>query len=298
MMAQHQQGPSANVVDRLRFSTLAGALALGTVGLLLAGCARPVGDLGRAQPSFVNDTAMPAAGSLRALAAGQPVSSFNLSDEEQQMRDRIWRFLTSGRAHDWFFDVAAELHRSRITSAPLSGLDPARYFNWLHSTRYQSSTVRYGALADDVAADLATAPATFAAICRVIDVERQRSISAANLPDVGAGARGNIAARTAENHDQIDWFVRALRYRYDSYNYALDHLLVETPSPGAKTVDAALADLGVAVEQAERGQFCTGALSSRVHRPTAPAVPSRYAVGGPGFGAPAPVTLPAVKPAR
>ncbi len=54
----------------------------------------------------------------------------------------------------------------------------------------------------------------------------------------------------------IGWFVRSVGYRYDSYSYALDHLLVETPHEEAVGVDASLSQLAIYVETAERGDFC------------------------------------------
>jgi hypothetical protein len=64
--------------------------------------------------------------------------------------------------------------------------------------------------------------------------------------------------RKAENDLKIDWFVRAVTYRYDSYGYALDLLLVETPHEEAIEVDGLLSELGIYVELAQRGDFCGG----------------------------------------
>lgn len=241
--------------------------------LLLAGCARPVGDFGRAEPSVVNDRIMPAVGTLRAEINGEPVSSFNKTDEEAEMADRVWRFMTSGRTRDWFYDVAAEWRRTRLW--PGIKFDTDRYYNWLHSTAYQSASVRYATIGADIEADLATIPDTFLVICKVEDIDRQRRAAAANLPELGAGPRADMVARKAENEMQIDGFAHALRYRFDSYNYALDHLLVETPHVEARAVNAQLDPLGVMVEQAERRDFCGmgDAYGDRGH--SAPAIPSR-----------------------
>ena len=70
------------------------------IALALAGCARPVGDFGRAEPDPVHDTVMPALGATRAYLARQPVSAFNLTDQEQEMRNRIWRDLAAPNAFD------------------------------------------------------------------------------------------------------------------------------------------------------------------------------------------------------
>jgi hypothetical protein len=261
---------------------IAGA-GVAAVLLLLGGCARPVGDFGRAEPGILNDTILPAAGSLRARAAQEPVSSFNRTDAEIEMADRLWRFETSGRVRDWAFDQAAERQRTRLSPPPGPAFAVDRYYNWLHRTPYASAEVRYTTIRADVGADLATLPDTFDAICRVRKGDHQRQLAAENLPALGAATHADVAARRAENDMAIDGFLRGLRYRFDSYNYALDHLLVETPYPDARAVDAGLASLGRAVQRAERGDFCGGG-HARPHPGDphpGPEIPSRFVHGNP-----------------
>ncbi|HVW93794.1 MAG TPA: hypothetical protein VHB74_14465, partial [Devosia sp.] len=231
---------------------------LGAVLLAACGAAfdRPVGDFGRAEPDPVHDDLMPSIGAFRARLAGEPVSGFNLADEEKEMADRVWRFETSGHIRDWAFDVNAELQRTRVAPPPGKSFGPERYYNWLHSTRFQSAKVRYATLADDIHADIATIPATFAVICKVEAIDRQRQVAAAHLPGLESKVEDDLHARLVENDRNIDLFVDALDYRHASYSYALDHLLVETPYPAARDVDADLAMLKTYVALADRWQFC------------------------------------------
>ncbi|MEO8882986.1 MAG: hypothetical protein ABI377_06180, partial [Devosia sp.] len=92
-MAAHPRDRSVNVAKR-PFLIASAATALGLV-LLLGACVRPVGDFDRAEPSVINDEVMPAVGTTRATLVGEPVSSFNKTDEETDMANRIWRFVTS-----------------------------------------------------------------------------------------------------------------------------------------------------------------------------------------------------------
>src|SRR5690606_30383589 len=105
-----RHGQSASVDKMFR---LASALALAT---LLAACsaARPVGDCGRAAPSFTHDVAMPAAGDFLARNRKEPVSNFNKTDQQEEMHNRVWRFLVAAHAKDWVFDSSVELQRTRI----------------------------------------------------------------------------------------------------------------------------------------------------------------------------------------
>lgn len=235
---------------------------------------RPIGDFGRAEPGVLHDEMLPAIGRTRAGLSGEPVSQFNLTDQEQEMHDRVWRFLVSPQSHDWFFDVSVELQRTRIAGPLDRRFKTDRYYRWLRRTEFASSRVRYNAVADHVHADLDTMPATFRSICAVIEIDRQRGVAANEIAGISEGTREDALARKAENDMYISWFARAVAYRYRSYAYALDQLLVETPHEEALEVDGLLSELAVHVEAAERGEFCAdgsglvlendGALPSRV----------------------------------
>ena len=238
-----------------KFYRLAGALALAAV---LAGCvARPVGDFGRAAPSWTHDAAMPATGDFIAANRNEPVSSFNKTDQEDEMHDRVWRFLVAAHAKDWQFDSAVELQRTRIVRPRDESFTIERYYNWLKTTDYQSSRTRYATVGRHITADIDTLPTTFVAICKVIEIDRQRAIAydglRAQLPPRLAA---EVAARKYENDAFIDWFVRALNYRYSSYDFALDNLLVETPHEQSLAVDEALRRMAVFVNRANRRDFC------------------------------------------
>jgi hypothetical protein len=245
------RGASASVSRRLW------PIGVIAVTVLLAGCvARPVGDFGRAQPSVLHDTVMPYAGELIATNRKEPVSNFNQTDQEREMHDRTWRFLIAAHSRDWLFDSSVELQRTRIGPARDFTYTTERYYAWLRTTTYQSSTTRYSTVGRHILADLDTVPTTFTSICAVLEVDRQRRVALAELSGIEQSVADNVAARRTENQWHIDWFVRALNYRYDSYSYALDHLLVETPHEQSMGVDENLRRLRLWVDRANRGDFC------------------------------------------
>ncbi len=247
----------------------------------MGACARPVGDLGRAQPGVLHDELMPAAGKLRAEWAKEPVSKFNLTDQEREMHNRVWRFLVAPHANDWFMDTVIELQRTRLAAGAQDiAFKRDLYSNWLRTTRYESSRIRFRTIADSARADIDTAPSTFRSICAVIEIDRQRGAASRSLQDLTAG---DVAARRSENQTFIAWFTRAIAYRYESYNYALDTLLVETPHEEAMGADAEISQLGVYVERAKRGDFCDGAEGGLVIGGNA--IRSRVLLGGGNEGA-------------
>ena len=95
----------------------------------------------------------------------------------------------------------------------------------------------------------------------MIEVDRQRAAAYAGL---GGGlpidTGDNLRARKYENDAFIAWFVRALNYRHDSYDYALDNLLVETPHEQSLAVDDALHRMSGFVARANRRDFCGGGM--------------------------------------
>lgn len=255
------RGQSANVADHL--GALLRASSFIVLAGLAAGCvARPVGDLGRAAPSFTHDTAMPVVGDFVARQRKEAVSNFNKTDQETEMHNRVWRFLVAAHAKDWFYDTAVELQRTRLTGATDLSFKVDRYYGWLKSTPYQSSRTRYNTVGSHITADIDTVPSTFAAICAVIEVDRQRAEALRALSGLDPKAASDVAARKQENDASIAWFVRALNYRYDSYSYALNNLLVETPHEQSLAVDEALRRMSGYVTRANRGDFCGGRVTS------------------------------------
>ena len=249
------RGANANVSSSA--GRLVRPLLFAAVAMLAAGCvARPVGDFGRAQPGVLHDTVMPYAGKLIATNRKEPVSSLNQTDQEREMHDRTWRFLIAAHSRDWMFDASVELQRTRIGPARDFRFTTERYYTWLRTTQYQSSPTRYNTVGRHILADLDTLPTTFQSICAVEAVDRQRRIALAELDGIEQSVADNVAARRVENQWHIDWFVRALNYRYDSYTYALDHLLVETPHEQSMGVDENLRHLRPWVDRANRGDFC------------------------------------------
>ena len=242
---------------------------------IAAGCARPTGDFGRPRETFTHDEAMPTLGAMRADAAGEQVSKLNFTDVEREMHDRIWRFLVAPHALDPELNKSAELQRTRLSGPRDWAFSPGRYYGWLRTAKYRSSATRYATVSADIEADFLTLPAAFAAVCAVIEVDRQRALAAAATP---AAPLDDVKGRQAENLAAISWFVRALHYRSESYQFALDLLLVETPHETAREVNARLERLAPYVAAAQAGAFCTDA--RRHAHPVEEPLPSRYAVAG------------------
>lgn len=227
-------------------------LALG----LLSGCMRPRGDFERSRPSIIHDKINPEVGKARARIAGEPVSDFNLTDDEEELRNRVWRFLEAPHSKDWFFSVAAEIQRTRLAGATDGSFTIGRYYAHLRSTPFRSSRVRYQKVDGDISADIRGIPPVFAVICRVEKIDARRLALLGRHGGLSSAEQQNIVARNEENGQLISWFQRALSYRARSYDFALQKLVVETPHIEARQVDIRLSELDVYQDRTARGEFC------------------------------------------
>ncbi len=196
----------------------------------LAACQRPTGDFGRPAPSVIHDRLMPQMGSELAVARGEPMSRFNLTDDERELRDRGWTLIRPPASEDWIEGTRTELIRTRILPETANKLDPDRYYSYLRSDKYRSSEVRYDKVAADARADAELVPPFCKVATRVMaaDEERLRALGRREIStkEELAGAQ----ARVWENRRYIDWAGQALRYRLVSYRNAIDALEIETPS--------------------------------------------------------------------
>jgi hypothetical protein len=247
--------------------------------LSISACARPIGDFGRAEASPLADSTAHVTDIAREISA--PASVLNWTDEEREMRDRIWRYLVSPDGYDWLGDSFTELTRLGFGRAHFRPTPKDAYYRWLHGTTFASSPVRYARLSDDVEADLGMMPAVFAAICSVQQIDHQRGIAANGLPGVDPKMRSAAGARRQENDATVRWFSDSLDARYEGYSYALDNLLIDTPHDAAIAADSKLSELRAAVDAADSGDFC-----SELHGSSALArrgsTSSRYSTSAPG----------------
>lgn len=243
----------------------------------MAACARPVGDFGRAQSDVLHDEVLPRVGALAANGREEHVSLFNLTNEEKDMRNRIWRFLVANKAQDWMFDHSVEMQRTRLSKPVDLNFRTDRYYRYLRLDDFASSRGRYLRLSQDVYDDIETIPGAFASICHVMEIERRRQVALSGLYSSNDAVKQQVVAREYENKNFITWFARAVDYRYKSYDVALNRLLVETPHEEAHTVNEYLNRFAVHVGRAKNGEFCDPfAKESYNHDKEFPLLSSRY----------------------
>jgi hypothetical protein len=209
----------------------------------LAGCTE-TGDFGRAKPSFWNEVVLPAAGSHAAMARGESVSRYVYTDDEDELRDRAWRFVMPAHERSWFERIIANLVRTRVLPAHLQPADPTTYHHALMGGSFRSPASRYRRLSEDAIADLQLIGPFTALAARVIAADRVRLRSLAHVRALDEAQIYHAVARVAENRCLIAWVRVETLARLESYRYALEHLFIEAPQNQAIAAEHALAKLG------------------------------------------------------
>lgn len=208
----------------------AGLLAAALVILGLSGCTRPTGDFGRAEPSLLHDKIMPAAGKTAAKLRGDPVSAFNLTNDEQLLRDRAWALVRPPWVQDWIGGTLAELGRTRLLPETEGRIPADLYYIFLKTDRFQSSDARYDRIASDADGDRGLIEPFCRIAKRVQKADHERLRLVDNKMLISEEAYEGAKARVWENRALTNWVASALHFRIVAYQRALDSLEIETPT--------------------------------------------------------------------
>jgi hypothetical protein len=205
---------------------------------LLGGCAN--GDFGRLRPSLVHDDIHAWMGPATASAYGVPASPHALTDGERKLRDLAYPLIEPPYDRNKWYSVLGEY--GFLRALPSSGWDFDRttYGERLLSTPYRSATTRYAQLIEDIRNDVTRIGPFFATARRVLDLDRKREKSLAFVSALTESERANALSRVGENALIVDWVCRSLTQRAASYRFALERLVIATPSPMAVDAERAL----------------------------------------------------------
>lgn len=242
--------------------------------------AQQLGDFGRLEPGVVNDDLLPLFDPNRKGTNGKPLNGMNVTDEEIEMRDRIWRFLAAPQVKDWAWPYTAEIRPAKAGGGTVKQI--GKYYRWVSEQRYDSSHARYNLMSEHAGWDVGTLPGVFESICTVIEIDNQRGIAVAEINGLEPALLAKVDKRDKDNGKFILRFIAALNFRYDSYQYALDHFLAETPGREAVDVDAVLTSLAIWVDRANAHDFCVGDAAGRGRGEEA--LPSRVLLDAPDEG--------------
>jgi hypothetical protein len=212
---------------------------------LLTGCA---GDFGQIRPEL----ASPAIHDWVAEdATGSVKSSFQLTDDERQLRDFAYPLIEPPQLRQDRDSFTRESGWNRQQYH--SGADTTAYAAWLVTYPTRSSTSRYLRMLDDIRNDTTRVPAFFETAARVVDMDRKRRRAFAYIQVSSAGERGEAELRMNENAAIIGQVRGSLDQRIASYKFALERLIIMSPSSQAAQVELMINQLRTTVARYRNG---------------------------------------------
>jgi hypothetical protein len=225
------QPPTRGPDWRLRIFALA-ALSL------LAGCAN--GDFGEVRPTLVRDDTHDWLGSNVIAAQSIWPWNFPLTDDERQLRDLAYPLIEAPYNRQQWYSVAGEYG---LTGADSPGFDRSAYANHLISKHFRSASTRYSRLIDDIRNDTTRLPQFFETAARVLDIDQKRRKSLAYVSELSKSERDNALRRIRENASIVFKVRTKLDQRVSGYRFALERLVIMTPTQQAVDVERSLNQL-------------------------------------------------------
>jgi hypothetical protein len=208
------------------------------VALGLAGCAN--GDFDRVRPGLVADDIHAWVGTTAARGNGAPVSDYPLTDDERAMRDLAYPLIEPPYDRHRWYSIVKEYGIDRIFRHDWSRFDEQAYARALMIEPARSQSARYARLGDDIRNDRTRIPQFFAVARRVLDQDQKRAQSIASLAQVAEREAFMAVARNNENALVISWVQWSLIARAASYRYALERLVLLSPTLASGDVEISL----------------------------------------------------------
>lgn len=211
---------------------------------LLAGCGVN-SDFGEVNPTLVSDGIHDWVG--RDAVAPRPPSTFQYTDDERAMRDLAYPLIEPPYDRQRWYSVAGEYGFIRASSR-----DHGKYAHRLMSDHYRSPSARYAQLIDDIRNDGTRLSQFFETAGRVIDIDRKRQKSLAFVSGLSKPEYVNALRRIRENAHVVSIVRLSLLDRVASYRFALERMVIATPSTQAVEAERSLNHL-----QAEIARYRT-----------------------------------------
>ena len=215
---------------------------------LLGGCGN--GDFGEVQPTLVRDDIHDWV--ARDAIAGKPTwpSSFDLTDDERELRDLAYPLIDPPYNRQQWYSVAGEY--GVLGADHRTIFDRTAYASRLLSSRYRSPSARYSQLSDDIHNDTTRLPQFFETASRVLDIDQKRQKGLAFVSALSPAERRNAERRMIENASIVSLVRAKLEQRVSSYRFALERLVIKTPSPQVADVEHALNQLQAQITRYRR----------------------------------------------
>jgi len=207
---------------------------------LLGGCALN-GDFGRVRPDLVTDDMHAWVGREAVGSIGGRPSEFLLTDNERRLRDLAYPLIQPPYDRNRWNSVLAEYGLEGWHAG--GPFDLTAYWIHLDVAHRRSEVSSYAQIVGDARNDVVRIEPFFAIAARVIDVDRRRAQGLAYVAGssgVSEAEAGNALSRNNENTAIVEWVCGSLKERAASYRYALERIVISTPSSNAVEAERSL----------------------------------------------------------
>src|ERR1700753_793857 len=178
-------------------------VALLATAFALGGCSG--GTCGRTREDFRNDDMHRWLGTEATGSVGMKASQFQLTDGERQLRDQAYPFIEPPHSRPAWksvfgdYQVLASPWRQKVTFARTA------YGRQLIDEPHRSDASRYSLLIDDVRDDITRFEPFYSTAAKVLDLDRKRSASLAQVSQLSPRERADAVARMEENTLIVQW---------------------------------------------------------------------------------------------
>jgi hypothetical protein len=207
---------------------------LATVGML-GGCANS--DFGEVNETLVTNGIHDWIG-RGAPPPKAPPSKFEYTDDERALRDNAYPLIEPPYDRQQWYSVAGEYGLIKFNLA-----DRRKYYDRLLAEWHSSSAALYSHLIDDIRNDTTRLSQFFETAGRVIDIDQKRQMSLAYVSALNRAEQYNALRRVRENAHVVNIVRQSLLDRVDSYQFALEHLVITVPSTQAVDAERVLGQL-------------------------------------------------------
>lgn len=230
-------------------------------------------DLGQVRPTLRSDDMHSWMGPAVNNHYGEPGSSYRLTEDERLMRDLAFPLIAPQYDLNQWYSVLIHYGIGGIFQPNWWVYDPTAYAQVMFQLPARSTDVYYNRLLDDIRNDIVRIPPFAMVARRVTDMDRKREKSLQFITDITPAERANATARMIENSLIARWVHQSLMERSYAYRYALERLVISSPSPAAAEVERQLQLMGMRISEAtlvpptSSGPWVAGANSARVWGP-------------------------------
>ena len=207
-------------------------------------------DFGRVRPSLRTDDMHRWMGPAVTEHYGERASQFRLTDDERMLRDLAYPLIEPSYDRQRWYSVLNEYGLSGIFQPHYWVYEESGYAQAMFANPARSTETYYARMIDDIRNDIDRIGPFAVVARRVSDMDVRRDKSLRYVSDMTREEHANAVARMRENMLIARWVHQSLTERMHAYRFALERLVVSSPSRQAAEVERLLNLMRIRIAEA------------------------------------------------